>query len=289
MLKKILKEPKKPKRILLFGCNGFIGNTILTKLAKDKINFLGLSKEKYNLLDEKNISKIRRIIKPTDCIIFISAIAPCKNLDLFSQNLIILNNFCKIILNKNFIQLINISSDAVFSDTLNKINETANKEPSTIHGLMHLTREKVFENIVDPKKLVIVRPTLLYGKQDPHNSYGPNMFARLISNNKDIKLFGNGEERRDHVSVDDVAEIIKRILIYRCYGSINIVSGKVISFYDIANYLKKISNSKININTSKRIGPMPHNGYRAFDNSLIEKIFAYKMKNPKIGFKDLLL
>ena len=31
-------------------------------------------------------------------------------------------------------------------------------------------------------KLCIVRPTLVYGANDPHNGYGPNKFIRLAHN-----------------------------------------------------------------------------------------------------------
>ena len=30
--------------------------------------------------------------------------------------------------------------------------------------------------------------------KDTHNGYGPNLFLNLASKNKDIKLFGKGEE-----------------------------------------------------------------------------------------------
>ena len=53
-----------------------------------------------------------------------------------------------------------------------------------------------------------MRPTLIYGKKDPHNGYGPNKFLRKISSNQNIDLFGKGEERRDHVYIEDVVEVI---------------------------------------------------------------------------------
>ena len=38
-----------------------------------------------------------------------------------------------------------------------------------------------------------LRPTLIYGTDDPHNSYGPNN-NRLATKNEDIILYGEGEE-----------------------------------------------------------------------------------------------
>ena len=70
---------------------------------------------------------------------------------------------------------------------------------------MHLTREMMIKEIKDIP-IAIIRPTLIYGKNDPHNGYGPNSFNRLLDKNENIKLFGEGEEKRD-MYVNDVAEL----------------------------------------------------------------------------------
>jgi len=281
------KNPIKPKRVVIFGANGFVGSSIANDLQFNGIKILKITKDKYDLLKEENIKKIRKLLKSDDSIIFISALAPCKNVEMLRQNIVILDNFCKIINNKKFNHLVNISSDAVFADSMKKINETSSKEPDSVHGIMHLTREKVLESNVDAEKLAHVRPTLIYGKNDSHNGYGPNLFARLIKAKKNITLFGKGEERRDHVLIDDVAKIVRHVILYKCYGSINAVSGNVISFYNVAKNLKKQTKSKNKIITTRRKIPMPHNGYRAFDNSLIKKLFNFKMIDPETGFKEL--
>lgn len=282
------QKPIKPKRVVIFGANGFVGSSIANDLQTNGIKIFKVTKDKYDLLKQENVKKIRKLLKNDDSIIFVSAIAPCKNLEMLRQNIFILDNFCKIINNKKFNHIVNISSDAVFSDSMKKINETSSKEPDAIHGIMHLTREKVLQSYVDKKKLAHVRPTLIYGENDPHNGYGPNLFARLIKAKKNITLFGKGEERRDHVSIHDVAKIVRHVILYKCYGSINAVSGKVISFYNVAKNLKKLTKSKNKIITTRRKMPMPHNGYRAFDNSLIKKLFDFKLIDPETGFKELL-
>ena len=57
-----------------------------------------------------------------------------------------------------------------------------------------------------------LRPTLIYGTDDPHNSYGPNSFYRLATKNEDIVLYGEGEELRDHVHIDDVSTLAYMML-----------------------------------------------------------------------------
>ena len=71
---------------------------------------------------------------------------------------------------------------------------------------MHLTRENLLNKLFS-EKILILRPTLVYGKNDPHNGYGPNSFIRLARKNKDIKIFGK-EKKRDHIHIEDVVQII---------------------------------------------------------------------------------
>ena len=73
---------------------------------------------------------------------------------------------------------------------------------------MHIVRENILKNNFSYQKLLILRPTLVYGKNDPHNGYGPNKFNRDSKLNKKILIFGKGEELRDHIDVNDVAKII---------------------------------------------------------------------------------
>ncbi len=73
----------------------------------------------------------------------------------------------------------------------------------------------------------MLRPTLIYGAADPHNGYGPNRFCRLAAAGEEIVLFGEGEERRDHVAVEDVAEIAFRVLMRRSRGVLNLATGDV--------------------------------------------------------------
>jgi nucleoside-diphosphate-sugar epimerase len=114
---------------------------------------------------------------------------------------------------------------------------------------------------------------LLYGAADPHNGYGPNRFRRLAAAGQEIVLFGEGEERRDHVLIDDVAEIIWRVLARRSRGILNIATGKVTSFRQIAERIAGMAAPTVAIRTSPRSGPIPHDGYRAFDIAACQAAF----------------
>ncbi len=126
-----------------------------------------------------------------------------------------------------------------------------------------------------------LRPSLIYGAGDPHNGYGPNRFRRLAAKGEPIVLFGKGEERRDHVLIDDVAELAARVIYRRSTGALNAATGVVSSFRDIAEAVVTLSGRAVPIKETPRSGPMPHNGYRAFD------IAACRAAFPDFSFVPL--
>ena len=96
---------------------------------------------------------------------------------------------------------------------------------------------------------------------------------RLARTGKDILLFGEGEERRDHVWIQDVADLTCQVLGHQSTGSLNITTGTVVSFRDIAERVTQLIPESPHIRGSVRSGPMPHNGYRAFDPSATHVAF----------------
>lgn len=263
---------KKPKRVIIFGKTGFVAKNVSRELIKKKIRVKSISKSEINLLKNKSVKKISKILKNKDVVLFISANAPVKNEKMFKENIIMMKNFILGLKKKKISHFVYVSSDAVYSDSKKLISEKSKTQPQSLHGLMHLTRENLFKSFIK-SPICIVRPTLIYGKEDPHNGYGPNRFFRLAKKKKKIILFGKGEELRDHVSIHDVSKIILNVILFKTSGILNICTGIVVSFYKIAKLTFEASNNKKKIFFSKRIGSMPHGGYRAFNNQLIYTLF----------------
>jgi UDP-glucose 4-epimerase len=265
----------KPSRVVILGCNGFVGSSISEQLINIDIPILKLGKNNVNLLNSNSHEILARNLNDNDFLITVSAIAPVKNEQMFNDNIFMINQVCKTLRMKKIKYLLNISSDAVFSDSMNLINEKSIKSPENLHGAMHLAREIILNNCLNDLSISFahLRPTLIYGKNDPHSGYGPNLFRRKLIENQNITLFGNGEELRDHIFINDVSALAVKMILNQSVGSLNAVTGNVKSFEEIAELMKKIFNKKITINKTKRTTPMPHNGYRAFDSSLITKSF----------------
>ena len=266
-------------KVIVLGSKGFIASNIIKKLKEKRYKFSSYSKKSINLENLSNAKKLAKIILKDDEIIFTSAVAPAKNIHDFKKNINMVINFSKVLNNLEFKKLIYISSDAIYSDSKKPLKEASKKCPDNWHGLMHLMREKILKRSFNKKKLVIVRPTLVYGKGDTHSGYGPNLFIKRAKKNKNIVLFGNGEELRDHIWINNLSEIIVMLLKKQISGEFNICTSKLISFRNIANIVAKKFKNKIE--NKKRIGKMPHNGYRPISNQKLLKIF------PKYKFADI--
>jgi hypothetical protein len=73
-------------------------------------------------------------------------------------------------------------------------------------------------------------------------------------------------------------------------GEINAVTGNIVTFNELANTISISFNLKSNIRYIGRKGVMPHNGYRAFDNSKLIKLFPdLKLHSWELGIKKLCL
>jgi len=272
MLKNINSEVVTPVRVVILGAKGFVGRTLKRALDRENICSLGLGRQEIDLLNTNSVDVLTSTLDETDTLVIISAEAPVKNNVMLENNIQMMTSVCKAIEKKKPAHVIYVSSDAVYADSKSPLTEGSCAEPGSLHGVMHLAREVMLKNAY-AGPVGIIRPTLIYGFEDPHNGYGPNRFRRLAESNEDIVLFGEGEEQRDHVSVDDVAELIKRMVLHKSEGILNAATGKVISFYDIAKKIIEQTEKEIKLIKTERVGLMPHNGYRAFDMEHTTKVF----------------
>jgi nucleoside-diphosphate-sugar epimerase len=233
-----------------------------------------------DLLQPGAAEKLAGLLKATDSVVAVSALAPVKNTRMISDNLRMVLAIVEALAKVSVAHVVNISSDAIYADGPLPLTEGSPAAPTSLHGAMHLARELAFRAEVKTPQAHL-RPTLIYGANDPHNGYGPNRFRRLADEGKDIVLFGEGEERRDHVYIEDVAEIIARVLKRGSVGALNIATGEVHSFRDIAEQAVAISGKRSAIKGSPRSGPMPHGGHRPFDIAACRKAF------PDLGYTAL--
>ena len=273
MLKNLCPSPVSPGRVVIVGAGGFVGAATEDRLIASGIEVIAITRQDIDLLSDGASGQLASILLDTDTLVFIAAQAPVKNSAMLIDNLSMAVAVCAAISSIQVAHVIYVSSDAVYADSDRPLDETSCAHPASLHGVMHLAREVMLAEVCK-EQLCILRPTLIYGANDPHNGYGPNRFRRLAQRGEELALFGAGEEQRDHVYIDDVAEIIARCVVHKSQGILNIATGTVTSFVDVAKKVATLAPRTPTIKNTERSGPMPHRGYRAFDPSATARAFS---------------
>jgi UDP-glucose 4-epimerase len=272
MLEHTYPQPKTAARVVVIGSGGFVGGAIVHRLAGEGIAHLALGRAELDLLAPGAGAKLAGLLRTGDAVVAAAAIAPCKTIAMLVDNMRIVQTLVEGLSAAPVEHVVNISSDAIYADGPLPLTEATPTAPTSLHGTMHLARELALRAELRAP-IAMLRPTLIYGAADPHNGYGPNRFCRLAAAGKEIVVFGEGEERRDHVAIGDVAEIAVRVLKQRSFGTLNVASGEVHSFRGVAEMAVARADHPVPIKSSPRTGPMPHNGYRPFDVSATRSAF----------------
>jgi UDP-glucose 4-epimerase len=255
---------KSPSRVVVLGAGGFVGGAISARLTGEKVPILALTRNELDLLKPDASATLQRLLRADDSVVFVSALAPTRNNAMLIDNLRMAEAVCAALAAQSVAHLVYISSDAVYSDDANPVTERSCQQSSSLHGVMHLAREIMLRAALK-LPLAVLRPTLIYGAKDPHNGYGPNRFRRLAAKGEAITLFGEGEEKRDHVHISDVAALVSATLHQRSTGTLNIATGKSTSFREVADMIAAHSGGSVEIRATPRQNPITHRHFDIVD------------------------
>jgi nucleoside-diphosphate-sugar epimerase len=261
MLEHLAGGHKLPSRVVVIGAGGFVGSAICARLAADRIELVALTRKELDLLKPDAAKTLQALLRAEDSVVFVSALAPTRTGAMLIDNLRMAEAVCTALAAQPVAHLVYISSDAVYADDANPVTERSYQQPSSLHGVMHLARETMMRATLKTP-MAMLRPTLIYGAKDPHNGYGPNRFRRLAAKGEAIGLFGEGEEMRDHVLIDDVAALTALTLRHKSKGALNIATGQSTSFRNVAEAAVALSGAKADIRGTPRQNPITH---RHFD------------------------
>lgn len=257
-----LAMPTAPRRVAVLGASGFIGSVLLRHLNDSGIDTLALGSNDLDLCSPTAVGALSNLLRPTDSIVMLSALTPDKGRDIatFKQNLTMMETLNAAIAGCGCVHFVYFSSDAVYGSGPAHVSEATSASPTDLYGAGHLAREIMVRNLPRLPALVL-RPTLVFGSGDTHNAYGPNRFIRTGRTEERILLFGAGEETRDHIHVDDVAQLTLRCLQRRTVGTLNVATGRSLSFHDVANLVAQQFSGAIRIVATPRVNSISHRHY----------------------------
>jgi len=272
-------EERNPARVVVLGAGGFLGRALVAACAGAGIDTVALGSRDIDLADAGAGAALAARLRADDVLVFLSAVTPDKGRDsaTLMRNLAIGRSVCEAARNVALAQLVYASSDAVYAFGPSLISEETPAVPVDLYGAMHRTRELML--LAETKlPLAIVRLTAVYGTGDTHNSYGPNRFVRQAFTDARIPLFGNGEETRDHLYVDDAIRLLLAIVRRGSTGVINLASGTSHTFRAVADLIAAQAGQSATVAPSERKSPVTH---RHFDVTNLLRAF------PEIRFTPI--
>ena len=258
-------SPAAPSRVVLLGAQGFLASPLRAALEQVGTPTRAIGSREVDLTTPAAAPVLASLLREGDSVVFLSAVTPDKGkgVDALMANLRMAENVCAALTEVRPGHIVYISSDAVYRETEPFIDERGPADSSSLYGMMHALRERMLMATVAAAPLAVLRPTLIFGPGDTHNSYGANRFMRTAASDRRIALFGEGEEQRDHVLVDDAVRLIQAVLERRSAGVLNVVTGQSVSFGDLARNVAAIAGNVAIEAKPRAAGPILHRHYDA--------------------------
>ena len=271
--------PVSPSRVVLLGGRGFIGRALTAALTTAGIRWIAPPSTTLDLAAAEGAEHLAGLLREGDAVVMLSALTPDRGrgVELFMRNLRMAEGVARALERVPPDQVVYVSSDAVYPFESGLVTERSCAQPTDLYGMMHLAREVLIRSTVRAP-FAVLRPTLVYGAADPHNSYGANRFWRMARKDGTITLFGEGEETRDHVLVEDVARLALEVLRRRSEGLLNVATGRSVSFMALARLVAARFETPVEIRTTPRQTAVTH---RHFDVSALRRAF------PEFAFTTL--
>ncbi len=220
----------------VIGGSGFIGTNLCKSLDKKNVSFSIMDKVKSNIFPESvNVGDVRSVQDLDKCLsdnsILINLAAEHSDdvspVSLYHEvNVQGAKNICQVAVKKNINTIIFTSSVAVYGFCDVETNENGLINPFNEYGKTKYEAELVYKKwqSEDPilRKLIIIRPTVVFGERNRGNVY--NLFKQIMSNY--FFMVGKGTNKKSLAYVENVAAFL--------YFSINIDSQ-----FEIINYTDK--------------------------------------------------
>ena len=245
-----------PKKILITGADGFIGQHVFSLLQAAGFIVTGISfeggkidKAKILKLDLCQAAKVARFFKKNhfDIIVHLAARVPRTD-DYVSQKLSLIKNTISTL---NILEefrksktekFIYASGTTVIGTPKNTlpVNELHPANPESLYTAGKYFGEVLCEYYQKKyqKDVVILRISAPYGPGQSPNNVIP-IFIRAALDSKEIHVFGTGKRSQDFIYIDDVARAFLAAIKCDKSGIYNIGSGRSTSTLSLAKIILK--------------------------------------------------
>ena len=273
------------EKIILTGACGFIGFNFAKSLPENieiigidslndaydpKLKYIRLNELKklnnfnfieLNLSEKNNLENNTKYFKDSDIVLHLGARAgvrqsylePSKYID---DNTSATTNLAMVSKELGINRFIVASTSSIYGDTGDKFaveNQDELADPPSIYAATKMFGETMLKNILSETEHTIQIPRFftVYGP------YGrPDMsilrFIHWIARNKEVIIYGSGEQRRSFTYIDDIVEGLNKLCKFEESGTFNFGSNTTWSLNEVINKIEEKLNMKANVTYKER-------------------------------------
>jgi UDP-glucose 4-epimerase len=261
-----------PARVVLLGASGHIGRALSARLARDGVAVIPHTSKSLDLTRPEALGALDESLGPDTALVFASALTPDRGQtpETLMTNVAMAANLAKHLQGRVLGQCVYVGSDAVYGFDTNPVTEDTPVSPGGYYALGKYAGERVMEYAARAGgfPFLTLRVTGVYGPGDPHGAYGPNAFARSLARDRSVRIFGEGEEERDHIYVDDVAGLMAGLIRSRATGLYNLATGESRPFADVVKTIRGLVPYEVALTHAPRAGAITH---RRFDTTRLAR------------------
>lgn len=270
-------ENSELRRVIVLGHTGFIGSRVVRHLRAHHpgVEVVGFSDPRLDLTRREDAERLAPLLGPESVLVICAAIKRQlgESLDVFARNVEMVSNLCRVLERSPAGRVVYFSSAAVYGEETENtaITEDTPVNPTSYYGIAKFTAECLLRMVVAAapgSSLVVLRPALIYGPGD-QGLYGPSGFARKAARDEQIVLWGDGTERREFLYLDDVVEIVRRMVFGSWSGTLNVAAGVSYTFRDVLEILSGLAPNELRIDSRARSKQKVDN---VFDSSLLRRV-----------------
>jgi UDP-glucose 4-epimerase len=239
-------------QIVLLGHTGYIGRRLAVAFRKaaPAVPVNGRSVTELDLTQPGSSRSLEALLDSRTALVICAAIKKQlgDTLDVLAQNLAITTNICKALAAKPVARVLFFSSAAVYGEDVQHgtITEQTTVEPTSYYGIGKYTAERLLMKAVAgrPAALLMLRPALVYGPDEPGYYYGPSGFLQKARAGATITLWGDGTELREFLYIDDVVDVTTRLLFSAVSGVVNVVSGASYTYAAALDAIERLTGKR---------------------------------------------
>jgi len=251
--------------VVILGGSGFLGRRLEAELARRGRRVVSPGSRTLDLTRPEAVEALAAVAGEDATLVMAAALTPDKGQTLatFETNVAMASTVARFLQAHRVQRCVHVGSDAAYGFEFDPVTEATPVAPGGYYAMGKYVAEKLIEYAGAAAGIGVLslRPAGIYGPGDPHGSYGPNSFARTLAAKRMVRMFGAGEERRDHIHVDDVARVIAACLETDLAGVLNVATGESRSFGEVVDIIKGLVPYEIAIESAPRRGAITHRHY----------------------------